>query len=330
MHDLVEHYESHHVVVDDAFESSDVYVMPSADDNDGGKSQGGGATSSAHRQQMLLHQQQRTLMIAPGVPADLMPAGLKRLDESAQAFDLTVVYPGQPPNKKHKMSHNGVQYERLPSVQYPVIDDRTPSATVTDEPSSSSASSSPSPTTTDQPQAPKRQLLTAAQLKMFKESEPPKFVSPASISGASGSDEDDYIDDPVLGGSPAYREYLKELKVRERQARGNRGEKGERRFGCVIPGCEKLYRNQNGLKYHIQHSHSEEERELAQRLIHAVRQDPQEKPYACHFPECTKRYRNSNGLKYHLDHYHLDEVDPHGPREPKNKRQRWFTNVAED
>lgn len=77
-------------------------------------------------------------------------------------------------------------------------------------------------------------------------------------------------------------------------------------YCCLIPGCPKVYRNQNGLKYHIEHSHTPEERELAQRLLKALKEDPTEKPYACHVEGCTKRYRNSNGLKYHMLHHHSD------------------------
>lgn len=86
-------------------------------------------------------------------------------------------------------------------------------------------------------------------------------------------------------------------------------ENGSRRYECLVPGCLKTYRNQNGLKYHIQHSHTNRERELAEMLTKAVKDDPAEKPYPCHVPECGKRYRNSNGLKYHLVHGHPDLGD---------------------
>lgn len=65
----------------------------------------------------------------------------------------------------------------------------------------------------------------------------------------------------------------------------------DRPYRCGIPGCDRSYKNPNGLKYHITHGHT-------------VQQNEKDKPYKCTFPRCTKRYKNPNGLKYHNEHHH--------------------------
>jgi hypothetical protein len=73
-----------------------------------------------------------------------------------------------------------------------------------------------------------------------------------------------------------------------------------RPYVCRYPGCEKTYKNANGLKYHSIHGH-----------LHGVVPPPSpivkshEKPYKCPHLNCGKRYKNANGLKYHLSHGHI-------------------------
>lgn len=83
-------------------------------------------------------------------------------------------------------------------------------------------------------------------------------------------------------------------------------------FKCPVIGCEKAYKNQNGLKYHKQHGHQNQQlKENADGTFSIV--DPitsipypgtvgmeKEKPYRCEV--CGKRYKNLNGLKYHRQH----------------------------
>jgi hypothetical protein len=68
-------------------------------------------------------------------------------------------------------------------------------------------------------------------------------------------------------------------------------------YKCPVQGCDKAYKNPNGLKYHNQHGHcnvmSEENEQLSS------------KPYQCTIGECGKRYKNLNGLKYHIEHSHM-------------------------
>ncbi|CAO3667750.1 unnamed protein product [Umbelopsis vinacea] len=68
-------------------------------------------------------------------------------------------------------------------------------------------------------------------------------------------------------------------------------------YKCPVLGCDKAYKNPNGLKYHNQHGHcnvlSQENEQLSS------------KPYQCTIGECGKRYKNLNGLKYHIEHSHM-------------------------
>jgi len=66
-------------------------------------------------------------------------------------------------------------------------------------------------------------------------------------------------------------------------------------FRCPYPGCTKSYKNRNGLKYHTQHGHQQEEFYADLEVC---------KPFVCTVKGCNKRYKNSNGLKYHLEHSH--------------------------
>jgi len=68
-------------------------------------------------------------------------------------------------------------------------------------------------------------------------------------------------------------------------------------FKCRIPGCDKAYKNPNGLKYHKLHGHhSTGETDTEKRL---------QRPFQCTVGSCRKRYKNLNGLKYHVEHSHL-------------------------
>ncbi|TID27015.1 hypothetical protein E2P81_ATG01472 [Venturia nashicola] len=108
-------------------------------------------------------------------------------------------------------------------------------------------------------------------------------------------------------------------RLREQQLIGNLGgpipgfpEPEQKPFKCPVIGCEKSYKNQNGLKYHKQHGHQNQQlQENADGTYSIV--DPttsipypgtigmeKEKPYRCEV--CGKRYKNLNGLKYHRQH----------------------------
>jgi len=69
-------------------------------------------------------------------------------------------------------------------------------------------------------------------------------------------------------------------------------------FKCTVPGCEKAYKQPNGLKYHKAHGH------CSQKTLSA---EEESKTFVCHDAVCGKRYKNINGLRYHYQH-----TGPHG------------------
>lgn len=83
-------------------------------------------------------------------------------------------------------------------------------------------------------------------------------------------------------------------------------------FRCPVIGCEKAYKNQNGLKYHKTHGHQtqrlHENPDGTFSIVDPETSTPypgtlgmeKEKPYKCEV--CGKRYKNLNGLKYHRGH----------------------------
>ncbi|KAG1443078.1 hypothetical protein G6F56_010806 [Rhizopus delemar] len=75
-------------------------------------------------------------------------------------------------------------------------------------------------------------------------------------------------------------------------------------YKCQIAGCDKAYKNPNGLKYHQMHGHTEEDA-----LSEAEREA--QKPYVCTIGYCNKRYKNLNGLKYHIEHSHIAKLKQH-------------------
>lgn len=83
-------------------------------------------------------------------------------------------------------------------------------------------------------------------------------------------------------------------------------------FKCPVIGCDKTYKNQNGLKYHKIHGHQNqklhENPDGTFSIIDPESNEPypdgmgleKDKPYRCEV--CGKRYKNLNGLKYHRGH----------------------------
>ncbi|KAI9278082.1 hypothetical protein BY458DRAFT_471535 [Sporodiniella umbellata] len=68
-------------------------------------------------------------------------------------------------------------------------------------------------------------------------------------------------------------------------------------YKCPVSGCDKAYKNPNGLKYHNQHGHCN--------LLESDLESLASKPYQCTIGDCGKRYKNLNGLKYHIEHSHM-------------------------
>ncbi|KAF9199486.1 hypothetical protein BGZ49_010375, partial [Haplosporangium sp. Z 27] len=105
-------------------------------------------------------------------------------------------------------------------------------------------------------------------------------------------------------GSPTYLLAVEEL-LRKREeivsimeSIGRPGVSGaDKPYRCTIDGCDKAYKNPNGLKYHNQHGHCS--------MPGSTDDDKSNsKPYRCTFLDCGKCYKNLNGLKYHIEHSH--------------------------
>ncbi|ORY96492.1 hypothetical protein BCR43DRAFT_491791 [Syncephalastrum racemosum] len=80
-------------------------------------------------------------------------------------------------------------------------------------------------------------------------------------------------------------------------ASANTNANADKPYKCNVPGCQKAYKNPNGLKYHNQHGHCD--------LISDESENIASKPYQCTIGDCGKRYKNLNGLKYHIEHSHM-------------------------
>ncbi|KAB5588553.1 Zinc finger protein [Ceratobasidium theobromae] len=74
-------------------------------------------------------------------------------------------------------------------------------------------------------------------------------------------------------------------------------------FKCPTPGCNKSYKQANGLKYHITHGQCSFV-PMDPRLEGLEEEDYERitRPYDCRVGNCTRRYKNMNGLRYHYQH----------------------------
>ncbi|KAG1470190.1 hypothetical protein G6F56_002825 [Rhizopus delemar] len=80
-------------------------------------------------------------------------------------------------------------------------------------------------------------------------------------------------------------------------AQHNHNSNADKPYKCPVGGCDKAYKNPNGLKYHSQHGHCNMSMDENESIA--------SKPYQCTIGECGKRYKNLNGLKYHIEHSHM-------------------------
>ncbi|KAF9428545.1 Transcriptional regulator of ribosomal biogenesis proteins [Podila epigama] len=104
------------------------------------------------------------------------------------------------------------------------------------------------------------------------------------------------------GGTPAntielLRQRDEVFSMIEDMSKPNNNNSGDKPYRCTVQGCDKSYKNPNGLKYHNLHGHCSSSGMCGD-------DNPENKPYLCTFLECGKRYKNLNGLKYHIEHSH--------------------------
>ncbi|KAG0022885.1 hypothetical protein BGZ82_010884 [Podila clonocystis] len=100
------------------------------------------------------------------------------------------------------------------------------------------------------------------------------------------------------GGTPAsaidlLRQRDEVFSMIEDMSKPNANNSGDKPYRCTVLGCDKSYKNPNGLKYHNLHGHCSSSGLCGD-----------DNPYVCTFLECGKRYKNLNGLKYHIEHSH--------------------------
>ncbi|ORZ00367.1 hypothetical protein BCR43DRAFT_521412 [Syncephalastrum racemosum] len=64
-----------------------------------------------------------------------------------------------------------------------------------------------------------------------------------------------------------------------------------RPWKCEVPGCNKAYKNRNGLKYHTEHGHLPPD-------------DDPNKRHRCPIETCLKAFKSAGGRDYHIAHCH--------------------------
>jgi len=135
-----------------------------------------------------------------------------------------------------------------------------------------------------------------AQAKLLrKHSAPAMLVTSTSTSGSSPPVT--FVDEsPSAGtqpGSPTQQQLqLQQFHMHQHQIQQQHEAAAAANsldFRCTLPGCDKGYKNANGLRYHIRHGHQLKS---------------EDKPYKCAEPNCGRSYKNANGLKYHRIHGH--------------------------
>ncbi|KAI9141872.1 hypothetical protein BKA69DRAFT_368065 [Paraphysoderma sedebokerense] len=88
-----------------------------------------------------------------------------------------------------------------------------------------------------------------------------------------------------------------------------------KRYHCPADGCNKSYKNLNGLKYHIGHHHTSPE--CSKNLS---------KPHKCLVDGCTKSYTSLGGLKYHMLHAHSHQWEGQGKESVEVNRSYFEQN----
>ena len=84
-------------------------------------------------------------------------------------------------------------------------------------------------------------------------------------------------------------------------------DKARKVFKCPTKNCSKVYKNSNGLKYHLEKGTCVASRGLSPDSSPGSVSQHLDKPFYCKLG-CIKYYRNINGLKYHarIEHALLD------------------------
>lgn len=134
-----------------------------------------------------------------------------------------------------------------------------------------------------------------------------------SLSADDDDDDDLHQDDDIDDEEPSVKSRKKQGYIDDPARRLYVMDHEEHKpFKCPVIGCDKTYKNQNGLKYHKTHGHQNqklyENSDGTFSIINPESNEPypegmgfeKDKPYRCEV--CGKRYKNLNGLKYHRGH----------------------------
>ncbi|KAK9729348.1 Transcription factor SFP1 [Basidiobolus ranarum] len=128
-------------------------------------------------------------------------------------------------------------------------------------------------------------------------------IQPRGVSSTSLTTQPDELF-PILP-SPGYLSSSKEQSSYYNSKKQKSCSTAEKPYKCLVSGCNKTYKNPNGLKYHTQHGHCTNSGKK--------RDTSTIKPYHCAYPDCEKSYKNLNGLKYHIEHTHTVSVPSKSP-----------------
>jgi len=168
-----------------------------------------------------------------------------------------------------------------------------PSATVTPR-------ASPEPASKKQKTSPAMDMLLAQSAKKLASLPPSTVAAVAAAASSNGTASPASFSDLPLTPSLSDEDFLAQAGAlfAITAAASGPNQNADKPYKCPVPGCDKAYKNPNGLKYHNQHGHCN--------LISSEEGDRfSSKPYQCTIGECGKRYKNLNGLKYHIEHSHM-------------------------
>ncbi|KAI8332321.1 hypothetical protein BC941DRAFT_402874 [Chlamydoabsidia padenii] len=118
-----------------------------------------------------------------------------------------------------------------------------------------------------------------------------------ALAAATSGTYDDSIPSSSIGLYLTDQELLAHAGVLLASSSHHSNQNADKPYKCPVQGCEKAYKNPNGLKYHNQHGHCS--------LTTDENENVASKPYQCALGGCGKRYKNLNGLKYHIEHSHV-------------------------
>ncbi|KAI2628017.1 hypothetical protein GGS26DRAFT_129845 [Hypomontagnella submonticulosa] len=294
------------------------------------------------RSQQLNRMQSNDEMDAVGDMEMDDAVGIMEMDDSQRTIQQTRQMFGQQQRPQLQLSTPGLQHQALRTSQPP-----TPGASNFGFQNNPTVSSVNTPTLTTQ-QAAMGQQIGGNKDGLDMDFSSLNNMNLGNVGGFDASNLSEFfIDDPAKrlyspGGGPASQRALQQQMAQFgldasqfgnitdpnhlaalQRAIANPGSlvmppEEDKPFKCPVIGCEKAYKNQNGLKYHKQHGHQNqqlhENGDGSFSIVNPETSAPypgetgmeKEKPHKCEY--CHKRYKNLNGLKYHKQHSSACEI----------------------